>query len=491
MVTKAAPAIDLPALIDAHSEWLVIGENAKTFPLSRNEIELLDEDNKLLFGFLDDKGFRFARVENVATCGDEITLDVSISFARKTETIRLVPRVSAAELSANVELARLQKANEIALSICEFDTNIKLVRIALNKGSGRFAEIIIKDRKGVHTAILSDVSERTTPETLLTTAILWLAKLQMRRKNPIDEIWIAGEKKIARNLQKLHGLLERPIKSQIKIFQISKDKLKELSALALSDLWREKPKKLILPAEIEASETAQKIISMSPEKIDVMFSKNGETLRFQGLPFARVRKMPNTENAWFGVERTRRTLNAESETDFAQLIENLESYRTADTASKRHELYRLSPESWLESILRRNIKLLDANLILAPIYNQFRTFADKIDLLALRKDGRLVIIEIKASPDREMPFQAADYWRKIEYLRRRGELKRAKVFGDLAILDKPALVYAVAPALSFHRDFEYFARMLSRKIELWRFELHENWREQVKVIARKNYSERW
>lgn len=489
MVTSAAFAIDLPALIDAHTEWLVVSENGKTFPLNRSEIELLDDDNKLLFGFLDDKGFRSVRVEKVTSDGSEITLDVKANFARSTETIRLVPRVSASELSANVELARLQKANEIAGLIEEFDPGIKIVRTALNKGSGRFAEIIIKDHSGVQTAVLSDVSERTTPETLLTTAILWLAKLEMRRKNPIDEIWIIGEKKIARNLRKLHALLERPVKSHILIFEIAKTGLKKLPALDLGDLWREKPRKLILPAEVEMSETAQTIISISPEKMDVMFAKNGESIRFHGLPFARVRKMPGSENAWFGIERTKRTLNDASQTDFRQLIEHLETYRSSDSASKRHELHRLSPESWLESILRRNIKLLDANLILAPIYNQFRTFADKIDLLALRKDGRLVIIEIKASPDREMPFQAADYWRKIEHLRRRGELKRAKVFGNLEILDMPALVYAVAPALSFHRDFEYFAKMLSKKIELWRFELHENWREEIKVIARKNYSE--
>ncbi|MGB7208192.1 MAG: hypothetical protein WBD27_05980 [Pyrinomonadaceae bacterium] len=487
-MVSAAKSFYLPALIDAHAEWLVIGENGKTFPLNRTEIELLDQDNKLLFGFLDDNGFRSVRVENISTDGEEITLDVKANFSRRIETIRLVPRISAAELSANVELARLQKANEIAAIISEYDAGIKIVRVALNKGSGRFAEIMVKNRAGVQTAVLSDVSERTTPETLLTTAIFRLAKLQMRRKNPIDEIWIVGEKKIARNLRKLHALLERPIKSQIKIFEIAKAGLKHLPPLDLSDLWRDKPKKLLLPAEVELSETAQKIISISPEKIDVMFAKNGESMRFHGLPFARVRKMPGCENAWFGIERTKRTLNDASQTDFEQLIEDIDNYRSFDTASKRHELYRLSPESWLESILRRNIKLLDANLILAPIYNQFRTFADKIDLLALRKDGRLVIIEIKASPDREMPFQAADYWRKIEHLRRRGELKRAKVFGDLEILDMPALVYAVAPALSFHRDFEYFARMLSKKIELWRFELHENWRAEIKVIARKNYA---
>ncbi|MEO7673065.1 MAG: hypothetical protein ABIU09_03185 [Pyrinomonadaceae bacterium] len=489
MVTPAAPAIDLSALIDDHAEWLVISENGKTFPINRTEIEVIEDKGKQLFGFLNDKGFRFVRVEKMSAEGGEFVLEVRASLARETETIRLVPRISAAELSANVEIARLQKANEIAAAISAHDPNLKLVRVALNKGSGRFAEITVKDRAGVHIAILSDVSERTTPETLLTTAILWLARLQMRRKNPIDEIWIAGEKKIARNLQKLHALLERPIKTQIKIFEIGKEKLKRLPALDVRAVWHGKAKKLVLPTDIEPCETAQRIVLFSPENIDVMFSKNGESLRFHGLLFARVRKMAGRESAWFGVERTKRSLGTDTQSDFEQLIENLETYRSFETASKRHELYRLAPESWLESILRRNIKLLDANLILAPIYNQFRTFADKIDLLALRKDGRLVIIEIKASPDREMPFQAADYWRKIEHLRRRGELKRAKVFGDLEILDAPALVYAVAPALSFHRDFEYFAKMLSKKIELWRFELHENWREEIKVIARKNYWE--
>jgi len=57
------------------------------------------------------------------------------------------------------------------------------------------------------------------------------------------------------------------------------------------------------------------------------------------------------------------------------------------------------------------------------------------------------------------------------------------------ITDKPAIIYLAAPAWSFHRDFEFYARMLSKEIELWRFELHENWRHEVKVIARVNYSE--
>jgi hypothetical protein len=133
--------------------------------------------------------------------------------------------------------------------------------------------------------------------------------------------------------------------------------------------------------------------------------------------------------------------------------------------------------------------LLDANLILSPIYNQFRASNNRIDLLALRKDGRLVIIELKTSPDRDVVFQAADYWRKIELQRRKGKLAEANLFDGSEIADKPAIIYLAAPAWSFHRDFGFYARMLSKEIELWRFELHEDWRDKIKVIARKNYSD--
>src|SRR5688572_21230100 len=254
----------------------------------------------------------------------------------------------------------------------------------------------------------------------------------------------------------------------------------------LAALWREKARKIKLPAAITPSETAEKILALSPEKTDVVFSRQGETIRFHGLPFARVRIVAGQQKSWFGIDRNRRQLNANTWCELVDLVGQLQTYRNPDTPNKRHELYRAAPEAWLESILRRNIKQLDANLILSPIYNQFRASADKIDLLAIRRDGRLVIIELKASPDRETVFQAADYWRKIELQRRRGELARIHAFGDMDILDKPALVYAVAPALSFHRDFGYFAKTLADEIELWRFELHENWRGAIRVLGRRN-----
>lgn len=493
MVAAEPSLTSLDELLDASAEWLMIGENGRAFPINRSEIEIEDRKEKILFGVVGEKGFRQRRVEAVGLENGEVLLKLAGPFGGEPEDLRLVPRVSAAELSANVELARLEKAHEIASLVEEFQPSCRIVRVGLNKGSGRFAEIIAESGP-TRFGIYADVVGTATAESILASAILWFERLQARAKKPARELHIVVERKAAGNLQKLHALLKTVVRSSIKIFEIERksgvEKLKPRAELAIGRLWREKPKKLNLPDEIGPSETASGIVDLSPEQIDIMHSRQGETLRFNGMSFARVRKMAGREAAWFGIDRAKRPLNEESRPDLGRLVEELKTYRVAVTGSKRHDLYRLAPESWLESILRSNIKLLDANLILAPIYNQFRTAAaDKIDLLALRRDGRLVIIEIKASPDRETPFQAADYWRKIEHLRRRGELKRARVFGDLEISDQPALVYAVAPALSFHRDFEHFARMLSPEIELWRFELHENWREKIKVIARRSYLE--
>ncbi len=484
---------ELRKLIDGHHEWLLVRDGGRSFPLTRTEIMIDANSGKTLFGFPDDKGFHSWRLNGFELDGPEIGVDVAGAFGQKSETLRLIPRTSASELAAGVELARLQKANEIGQMIAGNFAGTKLERIALNTENGRIAQIVFTREKR-HFAAMADVTDTLTPETMLTTAMLWYDKLGNRRKKPILDIWIVSEKRRAKNLQKLHALLADRWKSILTVFEVSRkvdpSALIELPKRKIRDLWREKSKNLVLPDDPQPGKTATKIIALSPEKIDIIYSKQGETLRFYGLPFARVRSMLGQEKAWFGVGKNRSILNLETANQLADLVAELELHRSTDPPNKRHELYRTAPEAWLESILNRNIKLLDANLILAPIYNQFRSSNDKIDLLALRKDGRLVIVELKTQPDREMIFQAADYWRKIELQRRRGVLAAANLFGGIEIIDQPALVYLAAPALSFHYDFEYFARAVSPELELWRFELHEKWRELVKVLTRKTYYDR-
>lgn len=477
----------LAEALSTHLEWLAVYPEGRTFPLLAGEIEVLEMPGRTLIGLHGDKGWRRWRVHSSQFDAGELLLELSGNFGSERQSVRLVPRTPAADLCREVELARMVRASEIAKMVEMSFPGTKVLRLALNEPNGRMAQIIAESSHKAQWGVLADVTDKLAPESLMAAAFLWMDRMNARRKKPVESVWIAAMKKQAKALRRLHTLLNRNAKAHVTIVQIAGEELLPLDDWPLSSLWREKPKKLSVPSEIVNTKTARAIAAIDPGRIDVVRSKQGETLRFLGLPFARVRSILGKERAWFGTDKRRRPLMSEHERELHRLISELAQFRRPDPSNPRHEYYRASPEWWLESILRRNITLLDANLILSPIYNQFRSSTDKIDLLALRRDGRLVIIELKTFPDREMVLQAADYWRKIELQRRRGVLARARLFGDREIIDRPALVYCVAPALGFHRDFEYFARKIAPEIELWRFELHKDWRREIRVIARKDY----
>lgn len=487
MVDGTESPASISDALGTHLEWLAVYAEGRTFPLLAEEIEVEESHGRTLIGMHGDKGWRTWRVHSSRLDEGELHLELSGSFGTDRQSVRLVPRTPAAELSREVELARMARTSEIAKTVQTNFPGTRIVRVGLNETNGRLAQILCESPQKTQWGVIADVTDSLTPESLMASAFLWMDPLNARRKRPIESVWIAAERKQAKALRRLHTLLNRRAKSAITIVEIAGEEMRPLDDWSMSALWREKPKKLAIPSDIAQSKTARRIVGIDQEKIDLVRSNQGETLRYLGLPFARVRLMMGKEAAWFGTGKNRRPSSAECEEELRGLISEIANFRRPDPPNPRHEYYRASPEWWLESILRRNINLLDANLVLSPIYNQFRSSKDKIDLLALRRDGRLVIVELKTSPDREMVLQAADYWRKIELQRRRGVLAKARLFGDREILHEPALVYAVAPALSFHRDFEYFARKLAPEIELWRFELHEDWRRKVKVIARKEY----
>jgi hypothetical protein len=220
-------------------------------------------------------------------------------------------------------------------------------------------------------------------------------------------------------------------------------------------------------------------------------ARHGETLRFNGLPFARVRRVAGREHLWFGVGPRRALLEEGNEQEFLNLLEALREHRRAGARERRHALYRASPEAWLEALLRRDVTRLDPGLRLAPIHAQFRAApgsaanaARPVDLLALRRDGRLVVIELKVAEDASLALQGADYWRRVEAQRRAGHVARARLFGDAELSDEPPLLYLVAPMLRFHRSFHTLARCLDPRIETYRLDLNEDWREGPRVVRR-------
>jgi hypothetical protein len=491
---------ELTETLEAGFEFLLVRENGAQMPLKRGEIEPVFENGKAFLQCLTADGLKIWRIISAKKDGTKLLLAAvagSGGPGSDSERLELIPRITAADLLAAIKEARLEKAAEIAAILAAHVPNSKIARLKLSPGIrageyGSSAQILLQTAPGRQAAIFAQVvSKIANPEAFLTSAISWFVNVVDRTKKVrIEELWLVADKRTLAKLKKIAALMKPRRREQIRLFTVDPENKTtgEIKVPEFNRLWREKPRKVKIPGEQEPGETARNLIALAPQAIDITFSAHGENLRFHGLPFARVRTLLGKEKAWFGVDRKRRILDEDSGEDLAKFFEELKANRNHETENKAHYFFRASPEHWLESILRRDITQLDANLILSPIYQQFRAAAKmggQIDLLALRKDGRLVIIELKVSPSRELVFQAAGYWRQMEIQRRSGNLAKARAFGDLEIADVPALVYLVAPALSFHRDLEMWAAMISPKIEMYRYDLHENWREKIHVLQRK------
>ena len=218
-------------------------------------------------------------------------------------------------------------------------------------------------------------------------------------------------------------------------------------------------------------------------------ARRGGDAPFQRAAFARVPAVAGTERRWSGreragsVARTRR-----NRPEVPSSSKNSPSKAAGPRTSSRPLLG--GPRGWLESVLRRDITRLDPGLRLAPLHAQFRASRDArgaarpVDLLALRRDGRLVVAELKVNEDAALALQGADYWRRVTAQQRAGHIRTARLFGDARVSNDPPLVYLVAPLLRFHRSFQTLARCITPDIEIYRFDLNEDWRAGVRVMRR-------
>jgi hypothetical protein len=337
-----------------------------------------------------------------------------------------------------------------------------------SKNNPQFVKILIQNFQKRHIAVLLELSPKT-PEIPLAAALIWLRNLQKQKSKRIEKIWIIAEKP-----SEIECLIEHLRPNWQKMFRIFNENLEE--ALYVENPSPTNSINLATWARIDSE--GKKIVAISPEEINVNFVEDTQFFKFNGLQFARI----DNGKTFFGVEHQTWRLTNKNWNELLELVQELRIYRSHNSPNRRHLYFQSSQEAWLESILQKDINLLERNLILSPIYPQFRLFADRIDLLALNKDGRLVIIELKTSAFREMVFQSVEYWQEIEKQRLAGNLDG--LFGGLEIANEPALIYLVAPHSAFHPDFSYLAETIREDIEIWRFDLNENWREKIQVASK-------
>ena len=490
----------IASLFRQHAEWLYVTAEETAQSLRREEIDIAISHERLVLSCWTEKGTRWWRIHAWNWTGQSLMLQASRRMGAKLTLIELIPRASAKAVAATIKAAREIRCERLAQLACWLQPDTIVERLALSRGTrpghpGRYAQILLK-QKHQRIAVTGPIvsSHPAAVDAFLSSALLWFRRTADRVKPPyVQQFWLTVSPELLKPLLYRVALLRPALSDMIRVFTVDDDltALTEVTCPDKQELWKGKLARFPPVAPATLSSQAAAIVAEAPDAIDVVNARHGETLRYFGLPFARVRSLINNERVWFGINRAHRQLLDESTCDeWQNLLRDLREHRSASALDHHHAFYRAAPEAWLESLLRRDITKLDPGLIIAPLHAQFRTARGAklgirpIDLLALRQDGRLVVIELKVSEDREHVLQGADYWRRVEAHRRRGHIAKAKLFGSRQIRDEAPLVYLVAPTLRVHPSFQTLAHCISSDIEIYRFDINEDWRCGVRVMRR-------
>jgi hypothetical protein len=260
-------------------------------------------------------------------------------------------------------------------------------------------------------------------------------------------------------------------------------------------------------AQERFAESKAHVMALVPETMREIVEqriRSGTELAFllHGLEFARVRmgysgnSFNSAQEITFGAGANETPLTEENESELRELVTRLFARRIAG-GDKRDPLYRMQPERWLESVLRRDVEPLDAHLSAAHVYTQVPAFAaadrGMLDLLGVTGDGRLAVIELKADEDLHLALQGLDYWVRVRWHHLQnpdnatglGEFQRHGYFGGIRLSTEAPRLYLVAPALRVHPATEIVLHYLSPRVEWTLVALDERWRAKVKAVWRK------
>jgi hypothetical protein len=497
------------ATIDCAEMSLFI-DDVQTATLARGNFEFGVEWGKLIFAWWDEGVSQSWRVTAYKIDRGELRLRATRGMGRETTLLTLRDPAKWHEIRERENLPlgerRRRYAETLSRLITKRFNGAKVERVTTGSfrprsGVGRYARLVLKSEG--ETVLVIGVGEAESQDGVdgvVAAGLVGLAAFNEKRDG-IDQakrLWLCLPKERSQTAMERVTLLDvSRLGAQIECFEVDErsEEMAGVCAVTQDELLNSHPREVIWHGASTLDEKwRERIVNLAPDLIETRRDSRSGRERFEikGLEFAHLGADGRVK---FGVVGGRfegvANLVTLTESNFGELealVREIVRYRSADCLDRRHPFYSLRAEAWLESLLRRDIRRLDASFDERFVYSQIPAWrADErsvIDLLTVNHEGLLAVIEIKAAEDPQLPLQGTDYWLRVEQGRLRNEFKKRGLFEGVAIADRSPLLYLVAPRLRFHRTFETVAQCVSPRIEAYRIGVNANWREGLKVHTR-------
>ncbi len=509
-------ATALEAFLAEHARAVVLEDGKVLFDMREAKYRLATEHGRCTLHLWSEERNVVRRVSATAMRNGVLRLSTHRFGQTKPATLELVPdrdrRTPSTRETTRVKYLRVLE-RVLLRSFPEMKADGFRTAMDLEKSFGpAYARgSLVQGQKAWAVIAVNDEETPATVDGILTLGILWLH--HCRESGDGRRVYqglkiIVPRGMATLTLSRMAWLNENA--AQWELWELDQ-KTEEMEQRDAADHGNLTTRLMHLPNEAAAkerfAESAARVMALVPEGMREVVEqrlRSGSELAFllHGLEFARVRagyagnSFNSAQEITFGAGANETPLSSENEAELRELVARLFARRAA-AGDKRDPLYRMQPERWLESVLRRDVSLIDAHLRADHVYTQVPAFAASdrgmLDLLGVTDDGRLAVIELKADEDLHLALQGLDYWVRVRWHHLQnpdnvtglGEFQRHGYFGGLRLSPDAPRLYLVAPALRVHPATEVVLRYLSPRVEWTLVALDERWRDKVKVVWRK------
>jgi hypothetical protein len=493
-------------LAGAHAA-LVVEDGAVAFDLAESKYSISGEYNKCLLHLWSSDRNVVRRVLDAEIKGTSLRLQVQrmgqnrptkLDFYRDRDRRSPVARQTARVAYA----ARMQRALERHFpgwTVARLTTNMDLHR---SFGPAYLRGLLQQGQRALAIVGVNAQETQTTVDGALTCGILWLdaCGLAQRDRRVVEGLMMILPKgTLTLTQQRMAHLNPTAAKWQLYEFDEREDALSPADIVPSGNLAT----RLVhatdeIQAYVRFADSIARIRGILPQCDVAVLSPAMISFRLRGLEFAQARVARDPRNFQsgqeiaFGIGAEERVLDEQNEAQFVDLVRLAAAIRHQD-GPKPHPLWRMHPERWLESMVFKNVGELDGRLRMDCVYSQVPAFsaADRamIDVLALTRENRLAVVELKADEDIHLPLQGVDYWSRVTWHQDRGEFRKFGYFPGCELSPQKPLLLLVAPALHVHPATDTILRYLSPEIEWELLGIDERWREGVRAVFRKRPSD--